>query len=134
MIAGLARGHCRLFVSTPLALQNIKRGRVPTCPWLKRLKHSSQRFTGHRSSPVAGVGRRLVYLPDISAWFPNIKSPFLISPPFHRIQDKIKAALNDAAESKANLTHFRPEVFQAAWLILIQDSEFLDAYLNGMVV
>jgi hypothetical protein len=66
----------------------------------------------------------------------NIRLPFLIFSPFQlpdKIQDKIKAAL-DAAASKANITHCRREVFQAAWLILIQDPEFLDAYINGMVV
>ena len=80
-------------------------------------------------------GAWYTFLITVLAWFP-IKSPFLISPPFHRIQDKIEAApLNDAAASKVNLIHCRPEVFRAAWLILgIQDSEFLDAYLNGMVV
>jgi hypothetical protein len=50
-----------------------------------------------------------------------------------QIQDKIKAALNKAA-SRAHLTHCRREIFQAAWLILIQDPEFLDAYVNGIVV
>ena len=41
--------------------------------------------------------------------------------------------MNKAA-SKALLTHCRREIFQAAWLILIQDPEFLDAYVNGMIV
>jgi len=50
-----------------------------------------------------------------------------------QIQDKIKAALGKAA-SRAHLTHCRREIFQAAWLILIQDPEFLDAYLNGIIV
>jgi len=49
------------------------------------------------------------------------------------IKDKIQKALGTAA-SKALLTHCRREIFQAAWLILIQDPEFLDAYINGIVV
>lgn len=35
---------------------------------------------------------------------------------------------------KAHLTHFQQEIFQAAWLILIQDPEFLKAYVNGIIV
>ena len=50
-----------------------------------------------------------------------------------QIQDKIKSALDKVA-SRAHLTHYQQEIFQAAWLILIQDPEFLDAYLNGIVV
>ena len=50
-----------------------------------------------------------------------------------RIQEKIKNAIGKAA-SKPLLTHCRREIFQAAWLILIQDPEFLDAYVNGMIV
>jgi hypothetical protein len=50
-----------------------------------------------------------------------------------RIQDKIRDAIGKAA-SKALLTHCRRENFQAAWLILIQDPEFLDAYVNGMII
>lgn len=41
--------------------------------------------------------------------------------------------MNKAA-SKQLLTHCRREIFQAAWLILIQDPEFLDAYVNGLIV
>ena len=50
-----------------------------------------------------------------------------------RIQEKIKDAIGKAA-SRALLTHCRREIFQAAWLILIQDPEFLDAYINRMIV
>jgi hypothetical protein len=50
-----------------------------------------------------------------------------------RIGDKIKAAIGKAA-SRAHITHCRREIFQAAWLILIQDPEFLDAYVNGIIV
>jgi hypothetical protein len=50
-----------------------------------------------------------------------------------RIQDKIKNALGKAA-SKIHLTHCRRETFHAAWLILIQDPKFLEAYVNGMIV
>jgi hypothetical protein len=50
-----------------------------------------------------------------------------------KIRDKINAALGKAA-SRAHITHFQREIFQAAWLILIQDPEFLDAYLNGIIV
>ena len=50
-----------------------------------------------------------------------------------RIQEKIKDAVGKAA-SRALLTHCQREIFQAAWLILIQDPEFLDAYVNGMIV
>jgi hypothetical protein len=49
------------------------------------------------------------------------------------IKDKIQKALGKAA-SKVLLTHCRREIFQAAWLILIQDPEFLEAYINGIVV
>lgn len=49
------------------------------------------------------------------------------------MQEKIKDAIGKAA-SKALLTHCRREIFHAAWLILIQDPEFLDAYVNGMIV
>jgi len=62
------------------------------------------------------------------------EQPFLT--PFQlpdHIKDKIQKALGKVA-SKAHLTHCRREIFQAAWLILIQDPEFLDAYVNGIVV
>jgi hypothetical protein len=36
--------------------------------------------------------------------------------------------------SRALLTHCWREIFQAAWLILIQDPELLEAYVNGIVV
>jgi len=49
------------------------------------------------------------------------------------IKDQINAVLGKVA-SRAHLTHCRREIFQAAWLILIQDPEFLDAYVNGIVV
>ncbi|KAF9785948.1 hypothetical protein BJ322DRAFT_1004956, partial [Thelephora terrestris] len=70
-----------------------------------------------RSALTAGGGRHLAYLPELP----------------DRIQDKIKAALGKAASS-THLTHFRREIFHAAWLILLQDPEFLDAYINGIVV
>ena len=88
-----------------------------------------------RSAPTAGGGRHLAYLPDVSRFTLSIRPSTLIF--FFqlpdRIQDTIKTAIRKAA-SKAHLTHCRRETFQAAWLILLQDPEFLDAYVNGMIV
>ncbi|KAF9646621.1 hypothetical protein BDM02DRAFT_3188673 [Thelephora ganbajun] len=70
-----------------------------------------------RAKPTAGGECHLAYLPQLP----------------DRIQDKIKDAIGKAA-SRALLTHCQREIFQAAWLILIQDPEFLDAYVNGMII
>ena len=32
------------------------------------------------------------------------------------------------------MTHLRRELFQAAWAVLLQDPEFLEAYKHGIVV
>ena len=87
-----------------------------------------------RSAPTAGGGRHLAYLPDVSIFVLTTESLSLTSfqLPDH-IQDKIKTAIGKAA-SRAHLTHCRREIFQAAWLILIQDPEFLEAYVNGIVI
>jgi hypothetical protein len=87
-----------------------------------------------RSALTAGGGRHLAYLPEVSKFELSAKLSSLTSfqLPDH-IQDKMKAALGKAA-SKAHRTHCKREIFQAAWLILIQDDEFLDAYSNGLVV
>ena len=45
----------------------------------------------------------------------------------------IKEIIGKAA-SKALLTHCWREIFQATWHILVQDLEFLDAYVNGLVI
>ena len=87
-----------------------------------------------RSAPSAGGGRHLAYLPDVSGSV--LSAGLLILTIFQlpdKIHDKIKAALGKAA-SRAHLTHCRREIFQAAWLILIQDPEFLNAYVNGIIV
>ena len=85
------------------------------------------------AKPTAGGGRHLGYLPQVVI-------PLMINIIFwmswqlpDRIQEKIKEAIGKAA-SKPLLTHCRREIFQAAWLTLIQDPEFLDAYVNGMIV
>ena len=64
----------------------------------------------------------------------NVEPPFLtyLQLPDY-IKDKIQKAVKKAA-SKALLTHCRREIFQAAWLVLIQDPEFLEAYVNGLIV
>ena len=87
-----------------------------------------------RSAPTAGGGRHLAYLPDVSVFVLSTRplSLMIFQLP-DQIQDKIKAAIGKVL-SKAHLTHCRREVFQAAWLILIQDPEFLEAYINGIVV
>ena len=87
-----------------------------------------------RSAPTAGGGRHLAYLPEVSTFVLSAKplSLTLLQLP-DKIQDKIKAALGKVA-SRAHLTHCRREIFQAAWLILIQDPKFLEAYINGIVI
>jgi len=88
-----------------------------------------------RVQPTAGGGCHFTYLPQVG--FPFFADPADSLPHPQqlpdRIQDKIREAVNKAA-SKALLTHCRREIFQAAWLILLQDPEFLDAYVNGMIV
>jgi hypothetical protein len=88
-----------------------------------------------RAKPTAGGGRHLAYLPQVNllsiTCIPPRASDFKQLP--DKLQDKIKDAIGKAA-SKALLTHCRREIFQAAWLILIQDPEFLNAYVNGMIV
>lgn len=88
-----------------------------------------------RAKPTAGGGRHLAYLPQVTLSLALVFTGEVLT--FRqlpdRIQDKIKNAIGKAA-SKALLTHCRREIFQAAWLILIQDPEFLDAYVNGMIV
>ena len=84
--------------------------------------------------PTAGRGRHLTYLPEVSTFVLSAKplSLMLLQLP-DKIQDKIKAALGKVA-SRAHLTHCQQEIFQAIWLILIQDPEFLEAYINGIVI
>ena len=87
-----------------------------------------------RAKPTAGGGRHLAYLPQVTfgSMINTSQSLTCLQLP-DRIQDKIKNAIGKAA-SKPLLTHCRREIFQAAWLTLIQDPEFLDAYVNGMIV
>ena len=88
-----------------------------------------------RAKPTAGGGRHLAYLPQVIPPLTSVPTNKVLT--FRqlpdRIQDKIKNAIGKAA-SKALLTHCRREIFQAAWLTLIQDPEFLDAYVNGMII
>ena len=88
-----------------------------------------------RAKHTAGGGRHVAYLPQV--FFHSVVTSLLRISCFQqlpdRIEDKIKKAIGKAA-SNALLTHCRREIFQAAWLILIQDPEFLDAYVNGMIV
>ena len=88
-----------------------------------------------RARPTAGGGRHLAYLPQVtfSSASMSLHKYLTFQQLPDRIQDKIKNAIGKAA-SRALLTHCRREIFQAAWLILIQDPEFLDAYVNGMIV
>lgn len=32
------------------------------------------------------------------------------------------------------LTHLRRELMQAVWLLLLDDDDFMDAYINGIVI
>jgi hypothetical protein len=88
----------------------------------------------NRAKPTAGGGRHLTYLSQVITYLVPDGFPYLILFQLpDRIQDKIREAIGKAA-SKALLTHCRREIFHAAWLILIQDPEFLDAYVNGIII
>lgn len=89
-----------------------------------------------RAKPTAGGGRHLAYLPQVTFVVIVVIIPaayILFCQLPDRIQDKIRDAIGKVA-SKPLLTHCRQEIFHAAWLVLIQDPEFLDAYVNGMIV
>ena len=54
-----------------------------------------------------------------------------------QLPDDFKDSIQEAvkkASLRALLTHCWQEIFQAAWLILLQDPEFVEAYVNGLVV